>query len=74
LKDSEGNLLDTAKNAADGSITFKDIDVEAEGTFTYLISEKAGNEASVTYDSTVHEVTVEVVDNGTRSICDYSYR
>jgi len=64
LKDSEGNLLDTAKNAADGSITFKDIDVEAEGTFTYLISEKAGNEASVTYDSTVHEVTVEVVDNG----------
>ena len=64
LKDSEGNVIDTAKNAADGSITFKDIDVEAEGTFTYLISEKAGNEASVTYDSTVHEVTVEVVDNG----------
>ena len=64
LKDSEGNVIDTAKNAADGSITFKDIDVEAEGTYTYLISEKAGNEESVTYDSTVHEVTVEIVDNG----------
>ena len=64
LKDSEGNLIDTAKNAADGSITFKDIEQNAEGTYSYLVSEKAGNEASVTYDSTVHRVTVEVEDNG----------
>ena len=45
LKDSEGNLIDTAKNAADGSITFKDIEQNAEGTYSYLVSEKAGNEA-----------------------------
>lgn len=64
LKDSEGNLVDTAKNKADGSITFKEIEYKVPGLHTYLVSEKAGKEENVTYDTNTHEVTVEVADNG----------
>lgn len=64
LKDSEGNLVDTAKNKADGSITFKEIEYKRPGLHTYLVSEKAGKEENVTYDTNTHEVTVEVADNG----------
>ena len=64
LKDSEGNLVDTAKNKADGSITFKELEYKEPGQHTYLVSEKAGNEENVTYDTTVHTVTVDVADNG----------
>lgn len=64
LKDSEGNLVDTAKNKADGSITFKEIEYKGPGLHTYLVSEKAGREENVTYDTNTHEVTVEVADNG----------
>ena len=64
LKDSEGNLVDTAKNKADGSITFKEIEYKVPGLHTYLVSEKAGKEENVTYDTNTHEVTVDVADNG----------
>ena len=64
LKDSEGNLVDTAKNKADGSITFKEIEYKGPGLHTYLVSEKAGKEENVTYDTNTHEVTVEVANNG----------
>lgn len=64
LKDSEGNLVDTAKNKADGSITFKEIEYKGPGLHSYLVSEKAGKEENVTYDTNTHEVTVEVADNG----------
>ena len=64
LKDSEGNLVGTAKNKADGSVVFPAIEYTAAGPHTYTITEKAGNEENVTYDTTVHTVTVEVADNG----------
>ena len=64
LKDSEGNLVGTAKNKADGSVVFPAIEYTAAGPHTYTITEKAGNEENVTYDTTVHTVTVDVADNG----------
>ncbi|WP_306806725.1 Spy0128 family protein, partial [Streptococcus sp. HMSC072D05] len=54
----------TAKNAADGTVTFKEIEYNEAGDHTYTISEKAGSEAGVTYDTATHEVTVNVTDNG----------
>ena len=61
----EGNkVVATATNAADGTVTFKDIEYTAAGNHTYTISEKAGSEAGVTYDTAKHEVTVNVTDNG----------
>ena len=61
----EGNkVVATAKNAADGTVTFPVISYDAAGPHTYTITEKAGSEAGVTYDTATHEVTVAVVDNG----------
>ena len=57
-------VVATATNAADGTVTFKEIEYNEAGKHTYTITEKAGSEAGVTYDTTKHEVTVEVVDNG----------
>ena len=63
LKEGD-EVVATATNAADGTVTFKEIEYNEAGKHTYTISEKAGSEAGVTYDTTKHEVTVEVVDNG----------
>ena len=57
-------VVATAKNAADGTVTFKEIEYNEAGDHTYTISEKAGSEAGVTYDTATHEVTVNVTDNG----------
>ena len=56
----QGNVVDTAKNKADGSVTFKAQSFTSPGKYEYTITEKVGNEAGVTYDKTVHKVTVEV--------------
>ena len=56
----QGNVVDTAKNKANGSVTFKSQSFTSPGKYEYTITEKAGNEAGVTYDKTVHKVTVEV--------------
>ena len=63
LKEGD-EVIGTAKNAADGTVTFKDIEYKEAGDHTYTISEKAGSEAGVTYDTAKHEVKVAVTDNG----------
>ena len=63
LKKGE-EVVATAKNAADGTVTFKEIEFETAGDYTYTITEKAGSEAGVTYDTAKHEVKVKVTDNG----------
>lgn len=63
LKEGD-KVVATAKNAADGTVTFKEIEYTAAGNHTYTITEKAGSEAGVTYDTAKHEVKVAVTDNG----------
>ncbi len=63
LKEGD-KVIGTAKNAADGTVAFEGIEYKEAGSHTYTISEKAGSEAGVTYDTATHKVTVEVVDNG----------
>lgn len=63
LKEND-KVVATAKNTADGSISFPEIEYTKAGTYTYTMSEKAGKEENVTYDTNTHEVTVEVADNG----------
>ena len=63
LKEND-KVVGTAKNTADGSISFPEIEYTEAGTYTYTMSEKAGNEPGVTYDTASHTVTVDVVDNG----------
>ena len=63
LKKGE-EVVDTATNAADGTVTFKEIEFNKAGDYTYTISEKEGSEKGVTYDTAKHEVKVKVTDNG----------
>ena len=57
-------VVGTAKNKADGTITFEDITYTEVGEHEYTVTEKAGNEAGVTYDSKSYTVKVKVTDNG----------
>ena len=63
LKEGD-KVVATAKNAADGTVTFPVISYDAAGPHTYTITEKAGSEKGVTYDESTHKVTVNVTDNG----------
>ncbi|WP_322114825.1 Spy0128 family protein, partial [Staphylococcus aureus] len=56
--------MGTATNAADGTVAFAGIEYKEAGDHTYTISEKAGSEAGVTYDTAKHEVRVNVTDDG----------
>lgn len=62
VKDDQGKTLATAKNAADGSITFTGIRFTEPGTYLLTVGEDKGNAESVTYDETVYHVTVTVTD------------
>jgi pilin isopeptide linkage protein/TQXA domain-containing protein len=61
--DTTGNLLQTATNAADGTVTFAPISYTNKGTFVYTIVEKNSGTTDVSYDSAVYHATVEVTDN-----------
>ncbi|MBS6973944.1 MAG: YSIRK-type signal peptide-containing protein, partial [Streptococcus salivarius] len=55
-----GNVIQTKKNAADGSITFDAIEYSAEGEHTYTVREKAGNDTNIDYDTMNAVVKVKV--------------
>ena len=63
LLDADGKTVRTAKNAADGSVTFGAIEYSAPGAYTYTIAEVGGNAGGVAYDGSRHEVKVTVTDN-----------
>ena len=72
--------IQTVTNAEDGSYSFTkieytgdDLDTNADGSFaettkTYKVVEKAGEDASVTYDTTEYEITVTLTDDGKGTI------
>ena len=63
LLDAEGKTVRTAKNDANGSVTFDVIEYSAPGAYTYTITEVGGNAGGVAYDGSRHEVKVTVTDN-----------
>lgn len=64
LKDADGKVLQTAKNAAGGTVGFEAISYDKPGTYTYSISEVDDGQKNVTYDAAEHQVTVMVTDDG----------
>lgn len=64
LKDAEGNVIGTAVNEANGTVTFDPINYTEAGEYVYTISEANNAAANVTYDTAVYTVTVTVTDNG----------
>ena len=60
---SDGKVVATAINDANGAVTFDSIKFTEAGTYTYTIAEAKGNAEGVTYDETVFTATVEVTDD-----------
>lgn len=62
LKSRDGKVMSTAKNAADGSVTFDALTFKRAGTYTFTVSEVDDGQAHVTYDKAVHKIVVTVSD------------
>ena len=54
----------TAKNTADGAVSFGSIAYDKAGTYEYTVREVAGGVPGVSYDSTAYDVAVKVADDG----------
>ena len=62
LKSRDGKVMSTARNAADGSVTFDALTFKQAGTYTFTVSEVDDGQAHVTYDRAVHKIVVTVSD------------
>lgn len=62
LKSRDGKVMSTAKNAADGSVTFDALTFKQAGTYTFTVSEVDDGQTRVTYDRAVHKIVVTVSD------------
>ena len=62
LESRDGKVMSTAKNAADGSVTFDALTFKQAGTYTFTVSEVDDGQAHVTYDKAVHKIVVTVSD------------
>ena len=68
LKSRDGKVMSTAKNAADGSVTFGALTFKQAGTYTFTVSEVDDGQAHVTYDKAVHKIVVTVSDEAADGI------
>ena len=62
LKSRDGKVMSTAKNAADGSVTFDALTFKQAGTYTFTVSEVDDGQSHVTYDKAVRKIVVTVSD------------
>ncbi len=66
VTDEKGEVVSTATNTADGAIAFSPINytIDDLGQHVYTVSEVTSNDPSVTYDTSAHQIEVNVTDNG----------
>ena len=70
----EGNTtLETAKNKADGTVTFKELSYTTEGTHTYTITENKGTDASINYSTQTITATVDVKKANDKLVATVTY-
>ena len=55
---SDGEIVATVENDADGNVTFPSVTVASAGEHRYRIREKAGSAAGITYDKRAYDLTV----------------
>ena len=63
-EDGKPDVLQTAKNDAQGKVQFQAINYDKAGEYHYTITEKNNGLTGVTYDSSKVKVTVKVTDDG----------
>lgn len=73
LKDAQGNVVATATNAADGSLVFESVSLDAAGEYHLTLSEVNDAQDNVTYDDHVYQLDVTVADDGKGSLYVASY-
>ena len=73
LKDAQGNVVATATNAADGSLVFEPVSLDAAGEYHLTLSEVNDAQDNVTYDDHVYQLDVTVADDGEGSLYVASY-
>ena len=73
LKDAQGNVVATATNAADGSLVFEPVSLDAAGEYHLTLSEVNDAQDNVTYDDHVCQLDVTVADDGEGSLYVASY-
>ena len=64
LLGADGVAVATAKNGPDGSIMFDAQTYDAPADYAYRVREVNDGKPDIVYDSTEHDVTVHVADNG----------
>ena len=67
------NTLETAKNKANGTVTFKELSYSEEGTHTYTITENKGTDASINYSTQTITATVEVKKVNDKLVATVTY-
>ena len=72
LKEGD-NTLETAKNKANGTVTFKELSYTAEGTHTYTITENKGTDASINYSTQTITATVDVKKANDKLVATVTY-
>lgn len=57
--DGNGSLIQTATNASDGTVSFRDLSISTEGEKRYTITEKNDGQKGVSYDSHICIVNIK---------------
>lgn len=73
LKDENNKVVETAKNKADGSVNFKSLTFNKEGTHTYTITENKGTDANVNYSTQSITATVDVKKTDDKLVATVTY-
>lgn len=73
LKDENNKVVETAKNTADGTVNFKSLTFNKEGTHTYTITENKGTDASVNYSTQSITATVDVKKDNDKLVATVTY-
>ena len=63
MKDENNKVVETAKNQADGTVNFKSLTFNKEGSYTYTITENKGTDATINYSTQSITATVDVKEN-----------
>ena len=64
LKDEDGEVVSTVKNAADGKVVFESMTFHEAGEYKYTITEVNDKQEKVTYDAKAQNIIVKVTDDG----------
>ena len=73
LKDENNKVVETAKNQADGTVNFKALTFNKEGTHTYTITENKGTDANVNYSTQSITATVDVKKTDDKLVATVTY-